>query len=168
MKEVFLPISGYEGLYEISNYGVVKSFAKSNKRKGDYLINVLATVGYYVVALTKNKKSKNIYIHRLLAEAFIPNPNKYKYVDHIDGNKQNNSIENIRWCSKKQNERFENRKKPNHTSKYTGVCYDKYWGKWKACVRVNGKTKNIGSYKTEYEAYLKYQLFISNEQDRDT
>lgn len=161
MKEIFVPIAGYEGIYEVSNLGKVKSFLKSNKRKGDYLTNVLAPIGYYVTALSKNKISKNFYIHRLIATAFIENPNNYGYVDHIDGNKQNNNIPNLRWCSKKQNERFENRKKPHHSSIYTGVCYDKYWGKWKAVASLNGKTKNIGTYKTEYEAHIKYQEFIS-------
>lgn len=164
MKEVFVPVKGYEGLYEISNTGLVKSFIKSNRRKGDYLTNVLAPVGYYVTALSKDKKSKNVYIHRLLAEAFIENPNNYPFIDHINGNKQDNSISNLRWCTKKQNERFNNKINKNKSSKYVGVCYDKHWGKWKASLNINGKTKNLGTYKTEHEAYLRYKKFIETEE----
>jgi hypothetical protein len=163
MKELFLPIKGYEGLYEISNLGNVKSFIKSNASKGDFLKNILRGDGYYAVALWKDKKRIGALVHRLIATAFIENQYNYECVDHIDGNKQNNSIENLRWCTLKQNLRFDNRKKSHNTSKYVGVSFDKYWGKWRAFVAVNGKNKSLGNFKTEYEAYLKYKEFVEME-----
>ena len=60
--------------------------------------------GYLVAHLSKDNKAKNILVHRLVAESFIPNPNKYPCVNHIDGNKQNNNINNLEWCTHSEND----------------------------------------------------------------
>lgn len=165
MEEIFVPIKGYEAYYEISNLGRVKSNYNWHKKVKGFLSPSVMKIGYKSVNLYINDTPKRFYIHRLVAEHFIDNPNGYKFVDHIDGDMLNNSINNLRWCTKRQNETFRNSKKLTYSSKYTGVCYDKYWNKYKASTRLNGKTYNIGTYKTEEEAYEAYKNFIRNNEE---
>ena len=89
---------GYENLYQISNLGNVYSL-KAKK----ILKTSISYKGYIVVSLFKNKKSHTNQIHRLIAQAFIPNPNNYPQINHIDGNKQNNNIKNLEWCNQSYN-----------------------------------------------------------------
>lgn len=96
--EIFVDIKGYEGQYQISNCGNVKSL-KSNK----ILSPVPHTKGYLKAQLCKDGKRKSCYIHRLVAEAFIPNPKGLSQVDHIDNNRKNNSVENLRWVTCQDN-----------------------------------------------------------------
>lgn len=103
VKEEFKTIQGYEGLYEISNIGNVKSLPKF-KGNGYYteekiLKPKLDKYGYYAVCLRKNNKNIYTTIHRLVAGAFIDNTNEYKIVNHIDGNKQNNEYLNLEWTT---------------------------------------------------------------------
>lgn len=110
-KEEWKSIKGYEGLYEISSFGRVKSLLGWNGRKYIQRERILAPYKqqsnkYYsrsVVKLTKDNKTKDFKVHRLVAEAFIPNPNNYKVVNHIDGNPLNNNVENLEWCTQKMN-----------------------------------------------------------------
>ena len=78
-------IKGYEGLYDISEDGVI-----TNTRTGCELTGTINSYGYRVVRLTKNGHQKDFKVHQLLAKAFIPNPNNYRCINHIDGNKLNN------------------------------------------------------------------------------
>lgn len=96
---MFKAISGYEGLYEINEQGVIK------KPDGTRLYGSVNSYGYRVVSLTKAGKKKDHKVHRLLAKAFIPNPRPgdFNCVNHIDGNKLNNSLENLEWCTRKGN-----------------------------------------------------------------
>ena len=99
--EEWKPIEGYEGLYEISNYGQVNNI-KRNKLLKPYSSTHLI---YPRVNLSKNKKAKLHYHHRLLAKAFIPNPEDLPEINHKDGDKTNNSLENLEWVSHVQNVR---------------------------------------------------------------
>lgn len=95
----WLPIKDYEYLYEISELGHVRSI-----RKGHLLsIKPNKQVKYLQVNLWKNNKGKNFYIHRLLAQAFIPNSLGLPEVNHKDGNRQNNSLDNLEWVDRKGN-----------------------------------------------------------------
>lgn len=96
-KEIWKDIEEYEGLYQISNFGNVKN--KKNKK----IKEATHYHGYKYVMLSKNKKQKKKYIHRLVAQAFIENPNNYKEVNHKDGNKENNYIDNLEWCTRSYN-----------------------------------------------------------------
>ena len=101
--EEWRDVIGYEGLYQVSNYGRVKSFHNNGVRTlnpsfADY-------PGYYVVNLTKNGKQQTQYVHILVAQAFIPNPENKSYVNHIDGDKLNNCLENLEWTTPTENSR---------------------------------------------------------------
>jgi len=93
-------IAGYEGLYAIEKDGRVWSYL-TNK----YLINTLLTIGYYKVTLTKDNKHKIYLIHRLLGIAYIPNPENKECIDHINRNTKDNTIENLRWATRAENNR---------------------------------------------------------------
>lgn len=92
-----VPIKNYE------NYFITEQGEVINSKTGRTLKPSLGANGYYRVNLRKNGKTKTVYIHRLVAETFIPNPNNYNEVNHIDENKANNAIENLEWVSHKAN-----------------------------------------------------------------
>lgn len=99
MKEIWKDIEGFDGEYQISNYGRVKSFKCKNG-----LLNPRLCGLYYAVCLyDKNLKRKNYYIHILVSQAFVLNPENKPNVNHIDGIKSNNFSENLEWCTKSEN-----------------------------------------------------------------
>jgi hypothetical protein len=109
--EEWRDIKGYEGLYQVSNMGRVKSLSRPTKRgKGIYvfndriLCNVINGHGYCQVSIfDKEGVFKIKQVHRLVAEAFIPNPNNHPFIDHIDTVKTNNIVSNLRWCTQSMN-----------------------------------------------------------------
>lgn len=114
MEEVWKDIEGYEGLYQVSNLGNVKSLDRTQiqkrgdlyynrKYKGQIIKPHLTHKGYCAIGVTKNNKHKNFSVHRLVAKAFIPNPENKPEVNHIDGNKQNNMVNNLEWCTRSEN-----------------------------------------------------------------
>ena len=160
MTELFKDINGYEGLYQISNFGNVRSLHTINSSKKDASgIRKLQTHknGYKFICLYKNSIGKQFRIHRLVAETFIENKHNYSEVDHIDGNKTNNKLDNLRWCSKHQNMSFDNRKTKNSYSKFVGVSFDKNINKFKSTIKKNGVSKFLGYYLDENEASMAYQ-----------
>ena len=111
MNEEWRDVVGYEGLYQVSNYGNIKSCDRYvNSRygckrfsKGIMLKKVLNSDGYHVVALCKDGKHREGKVHRLVAEAFIPNPENKPCIDHINTNRTDNVVENLRWVTPKEN-----------------------------------------------------------------
>lgn len=104
MDEIFVAIIGEEGKYEISNKGDVKSFYfKGRLRKQPKILKPGLSHGYWSVVLCFNRKRRTVFIHRLLAEHFIPNPLGYKVINHLDGNRGNNELTNLEWCTYRQN-----------------------------------------------------------------
>lgn len=101
MKEVWKPIKGYEGLYEVSSLGRVKSL--NFKRSGEEGILTPTLKPYLQVALYSKGSPSQQLVHRLVAEAFIPNPEKLPQVNHIDEDTHNNSVPNLEWCSSSYN-----------------------------------------------------------------
>lgn len=104
MDEIWKDIEGYEGLYKVSNLGNILStnFNKQNISKNLKLH--LCKFGYVKIDLqTPTKKKKSLFVHRLVAEAFIPNTNNYREINHIDGNKTNNMINNLEWITRSKN-----------------------------------------------------------------
>ena len=110
--EVWKDVAGYEGQYQVSNTGLVRSITfKKNSRKEPLLIKPNVTKnGYLRVGLfTPEKEHKNFLVHRLVAVAFIENPNSLPCVNHIDENKQNNNAENLEWCDNEYNNGYGHR-----------------------------------------------------------
>lgn len=112
MREQWREIAGYEGLYEVSNLGNVRSmertvaYGKASYVRPSKMMKV--TVGknlYCRVTLTKDAKQTQVYVHRLVAMAFIPNPDNLAEVDHIDANPSNNRCDNLRWVTHSENMR---------------------------------------------------------------
>lgn len=93
------PVPGYEGQYDVSDTGLIFSY-KTNRLLGCGL----TTHGYKQVALNTGHESKFCQVHRLVAEAFIPNPNDLPQVNHRDGDKTNNHVSNLEWCDNSQNQ----------------------------------------------------------------
>lgn len=101
MNEEWKDIEGYEGLYQVSNRGNVRRFGCSVNRK---LTKLPVKKGhYYYIPLCKNGKYKNFLVSRLVATAFIPNPNNKETVNHKDGNKTNNNVNNLEWNTYAEN-----------------------------------------------------------------
>ena len=108
-KEIWKDIKDYEEMYQISDLGRVKSLARIIKhqnrhyRKDKILKTSIDNHGYLQVTLCKNGKVKRFHVHRLVAQAFIPNPENKPQVNHIDGNKLNNNINNLEWNTAGEN-----------------------------------------------------------------
>lgn len=110
-NEIWKPIPNFEGFYEVSNLGRVKALKrKKNCNKGwgwikeHIMKQTTANSEYYRVPLTNKEHIKKYYlVHRLVAETFIENENSYPIVNHIDGNKLNNNVDNLEWCTYQEN-----------------------------------------------------------------
>ena len=155
--EVFKDVKGYEGSYQVSNLGRVKSlkFDKEKILKAGVNAN-----GYLQVNLFKDGKCKARKVHQLVAVAFLGHkPCGMKLVvNHIDIDKLNNNVSNLEIVTARENG---NKKHLKSSSKYTGVCWDKRDKKWMAYIRINGKLKNLGYFTDELEASNAYQLKLS-------
>lgn len=103
MEEIWKDIEGYEGLYQVSNLGRVKSLGNNKNRKEKIIKQIKKKDGYLYLKCSKNGESKTFSVHRLVAQAFIPNPNNLPEIDHINTVPTDNRIENLRWCSRKGN-----------------------------------------------------------------
>jgi hypothetical protein len=113
--------------------------------------------GYKSVDLWKNNKQHTFYVHKLVASAYLFPPENIDqtFVDHIDGNKQNNNVNNLRWATITENNR--NRCKREGTlSAYKGVSLNKYVNKWLAYICIDGRTKHLGYFDNEKEAAYAY------------
>lgn len=113
MQEIWKDVKGYEGLYQVSNLGRVKSLTGNKKNYGIYgkILKGINNRNYLRVSLSKNGKPKIISIHRLVAETFIPNPNNYPYINHKDENPSNNCVDNLEWCTPDYNTNYGSRNK---------------------------------------------------------
>lgn len=136
MQEEFRPIVGYEGLYEVSNMGRVKSCTRKVWAGRGYRIiqehfisPIDDTHGYLCVSLWKDNKQRHPKLHKIVAEAFIPNPNNLRDVNHLDENKYNNRVDNLEWSSHKDNINYgsRNERSNNTRSKAVGQ-YNKQTG----------------------------------------
>ena len=180
MKEEWKNIKGYDGLYQVSNKGRIKSFY-CNKCIHGNIKNVNRTrilepfdngSGYLVVGLTKNKKRKNYYIHRLVADAFIENKDNKEEVNHIDFNKKNNSLENLEWVTSRENSihAIEKIKKPRFSYKTNTGYHHITYRKDKNIYRVTFNKNNKSYEKTfkDINDAIKYRdLFYGDKKGGD-
>lgn len=166
-EEIWKPIKNYEKKYAISSYGRVKSLG-NNKRKKEKILKPINKKGYLCVDLCSCGKKQQNKIHRLVAQAFIPNPENKPEVNHIDANKINNSVYNLEWCTRSENEIHSYKKgiKKNKLKKINQYNLDgKYIKTWKSFAEItrtlgirdsnlwcccNNITKTAGGYKWKY------------------
>ena len=162
--------------YEVSNFGTVRRDPKSkyNQKAKSCVQPYVNNKGYLCVNLYKNSKVYKFQVHRLVAIYFVPNPNNYPCVNHIDGVKLNNDIPNLEWCTHQQNmqhawdtglsnHRYINcsAKRKNATSKYKGVWWSNERKRWCSGVRVKGKRIALGRYTDEIEAAKAYDDYVN-------
>jgi hypothetical protein len=112
-QEVWKDIKGYEGIYQVSNLGRVKGLRKRNNAynvyyKKEFIMKLQKNhKGYLKVQLNNDLiKRKMFFVHRLVAEAFIPNPNNLPQINHKDENKENNVVDNLEWCDNSYNQKY--------------------------------------------------------------
>lgn len=179
MKEIWKPIKGYEGWYEVSNLGRVRSLdrivtysdGKNYSLKGKMLKMHYCGSGYLQFILHKNGKTEHKYPHRLVAETFLPNPNNLPEVNHKDENKTNNCVDNLEWCDSKYNKNYGTaiqrmaEKKSKTVLKIdinTNEVIEEYPSAMEAARKLNIYQGNIsdccrGKYKTAYGYKWKYK-----------
>lgn len=104
--EEWRDIPGYEGLYQVSNYGNVKSLRHYGGNSQAVLSPIIRKDGYVVTHLSKDGKTRSRLVHRLVATAFLPNPKGLEMVNHKDENKANNRVENLEWCTRSYNQLY--------------------------------------------------------------
>jgi len=151
--EIWKDVIGFEGLYEVSSLGSVKSLKYQKER---ILKAGIDAGGYYVIGMSKNGVQKTRSVHQIVAESFLSHRpfGSSMVVNHINFIRTNNRIENLEIISSRENG---NRKHIKSTSKYVGVHWYKKSEKWQAQIRINGKLKHLGLFLTELEAHNAYQ-----------
>ncbi len=154
-------IKGYEGLYQINKLGEIKTLRSNKIMKYGYTMK-----GYKQVGLYKNKKCKHLYVHRLVAETFISNPNNLPLVNHKDENKQNNCINNLEWCTNQYNLKYGNTQKNKKRKVLQYDLYGNFIKEWECIIDIekilkisnsnickvcNGKRNKAGGYIWRYK-----------------
>ena len=148
---MFRSIKGYEGKYSVNEMGEVMNdktgrILKPGLKGGNYKTKKGGKYLFVFLYLGKNKAQK--YLHRLVAETFLaPDPTRI-YVDHIDGDKINNNLSNLRWVTRAEN--------LHNVKTAKGYCYRKKLGKWEAQIQVNNKQIFLGLHPTKEEARQAY------------
>ena len=158
-------IKGYEGIYEISDCGNVRSlnrlikdrWGNSKLEKGILISPGTNRCGYRYVMLSKNGKRSIRYIHKIVSSHFLKEKDGC-VTDHIDGNRLNNTVENLQYITQRENiiKGKVSMLKENKSSKYLGVTWDKSRGKWKAQKRDGKKNICLGRFSSEEDAYRAY------------
>lgn len=148
--EIYKKLNGFDD-YEISNYGNILSLKFNKIKKLKYHIN---TNGYYCVNLSMNGKYKKYKVHQLLAITFLDHTpcGMDMVIDHIDQNKLNNKLDNLRIVTQREN--MLNISRDNYTSKYNNIYFNKGKNRWMVVYYRNNKKITVGQYKTEEEAYI--------------
>ena len=145
-EEIWIPVVGYEGLYEVSSYGRVRSLdrydSRNHFRKGK-LMNFIYEGEYLKVDFSKNGINKRYVVHRLVAKAFIPNPDNLPQINHKDEDKTNNRVDNLEWCDAKYNINYGTRQE-----RFRNTMLEK--GHWTGLSKKEYKRK----YREEHRDYI--------------
>ena len=166
MIEEFRSVKDYEGIYEVSNFGRVKSLSgeifngKKSTRKERMLKASVDGHGYLRLELSKNGKGSTKKVHKLVAIAFLGHtPDGMNIcVDHVDNDKLNNNVSNLQLISQRENS---TKDRENKTSKYKGISHEKIRNTWRGAVIFQGKVYFTKRCKTELEAYELYKILLS-------
>ena len=155
--EIWRDVKGYEGGYQISSLGRVKSFKNINERILKQGVNKR---GYKYVILSEMGVQSIKYTHQLVAIAFLNHKRcgMKMVVNHIDFNSYNNDVENLEIVAQRTNANLKHFKS---SSKYVGVYWDKSSNKWRSQIHIKKKRKYLGSFSTELEASKAYQLELN-------
>ena len=166
MEEVWKDISGYEGLYQVSNLGNIKSLNYRNNNVEKVLKTHIDTTGYYKVSLYKNKVRKTISVHQLVAQEFLDHHiNGYETViNHVNGIKIDNNIYNLESVTNRYNT-SDGFTRLNKTSSYPGVCWNKRCQKWQCDIQFNKKGYYLGIFESEELASNMYNLALKSIED---
>ena len=162
--EEFKDIAGYEGMYQVSNLGRVKSLARKDSAGRNIQEKIRKTQlnsnGYPQCCLSKNGSTKTRVIHKLVAIAFLGHipQGRSIHINHIDFDRTNNNVKNLEITTPRENG---NKKHLKSSSKYTGVCLHKATNKWSAQIYLNGKIKYLGLFKCEIAASVAYQKALN-------
>lgn len=166
-SEIWKDIDEYEGLYQISDLGRVKSLKTRVLNRGGSYREVSIKIlklgldkdGYCLIGLTKNGKYSTKKVHRLVCQAFHPNPENLPLVNHKDEDKSNNRKNNVEWCTHRYNSVYS--KPKDRTSSYSlGVCWKKNNSNWTAHLFIEGSQKHLGSFKLEKDAGMMYDKAV--------
>lgn len=173
MEEIWKDITGYEGTYQISNFGNIKSLKRETIDKNgnrhvclEKILKVSRNIhGYYATPLYKDYKVNMHTIHRLVATHFIDNPMKKPFINHINGVRDDNRIENLEWVNQRENISH-GKKKVTRTSSFIGVYKAKaqcqgHKKLWNSAIGINGKRIRLGNFYTEQEAKEAYQKALT-------
>ena len=169
MIEVWKDIPNYEGMYQVSNLGNVKSLSRTILKNGKYPSITKEILlkpskdgkGYYFVYLSISSIKKAYRVHQLVLMAFnsyIPNRNSNIVIDHINNIRIDNRLENLQVITQRQNLS----KDKKGTSKFTGVHWNINENKWMSGIKINGKRKHLGYFKCELKAHYVYQKALKS------
>jgi hypothetical protein len=161
MSERWKNIAGYEGLYQVSDWGRVKSLISNKWTRRDLILSLRIVGGnriYYLgVVLYKNKIKKAFKVHRLVGLHFVKNSSSLPLINHLDEDTFNNYYKNLVWCNERENICYSRK---NCTSESVGVYLHK--GKWRAQITVGGKRRSLGAFTSEALASEAYKNALNS------
>ena len=162
MEEIWKEVDCFEGLYQVSNMGRVKSLNYKRSGKERILKPRIGSRGYFFVCLSKDKKRFEKTVHTIVWDAFgdEKRDGRILQVDHINNIKTDNRIENLQLLSNREN--CSKKMYENKSSIYKGVCWHKNLNKWQARIWINKKRKHLGCFISEKAASDAYQKALKN------
>lgn len=153
-KENWKDIPDYEGHYQASDLGRIRSYDRKHKGR---IIKPWISKGYEMVSLSKNGKVRKFTVHRLVLKTFVCDDKRM--IDHINSVRSDNRLINLQYITNQQNVLKGNsikKKRLNCHSKFVGVYKDK--NKWNSSIKVNGHNFNLGNFEHEYSALIAYEF----------